>query len=116
MIDLTDATPDYGFYIDTFNGTLSEDDFNSSLQNAIAEVRSYIYELSDYLDYADRIKMAICAMIETIGDSDSRLTSYKAGEVSENFNVQGDNFSIDSNAIVERYLLDTGILKKGKWL
>lgn len=114
IIDLDDIAPDYEFYSDTYHGHMDKEDFESSLSDACAEVEYYIWPYADIEACEKRVKMAICAVADVIGNPEMRTRSYKAGEVSEEYGSAG--YSLTAEAAVRRYLANTGILKRGHWL
>lgn len=115
MVDLTDIAPDYEFYSDTYHGKMKRAAFEAALSDALAEVEYYIWPLADIEPHESRIKKAVCAVAEIIGNPAKTRQSYTAGEVREEFAV-GAGYSITAEAAVRRYLAGTGILKRGRWL
>ena len=102
IIDLDDIAPDYEFYSNTYHGHMGKEDFESSLPDACAEVEYYIWPYADIESCETRVKMAICAVADVT-----------AGEVREEFSA---GYSITAEAAVRRYLANTGVLKRGRWL
>lgn len=115
MVNLTDIAPDHEFYSTTYHGRMKSKVFDASLSDAVAEVEYYIWPHADIEPHTDRIKMAICAVAEIIGNPSKTRTSYTAGEVREEF-ANGAGYSLTAEAAVRRYLAGTGILKRGRWL
>ncbi len=113
IIDLDDIAPDYEFYSDTYHGHMDKEGFESSLSDACAEVEYYIWPYADIEACEKRVKMAICAVADIIGNPKKTRTSYTAGEVREEFSA---GYSITAEAAVRRYLANTGVLKRGRWL
>lgn len=113
IVDLDDIAPDYEFYSNTYHGHMGEEDFESSLPDACAEVEYYIWPYADIEACEKRVKMAICAVADVIGDPKKTRTAYTAGEVREEFSA---GYSITAEAAVRRYLANTGVLKRGRWL
>lgn len=115
VFDLEDIAPTYEFYTDTYHGHMNKETFVSSLSDALAEVEYYIWPLADIEPHVSRIQKAVCAVAEIIGNPEKLLTSYTAGEVREEFD-KGAGYSLSAEAAVRRYLANTGILKRGRWL
>lgn len=114
IINLDDIAPDYEFYSNQYHGHMDRDDFEASLSDATAEVEYYIWPYADIEGCTKRIQMAICAVTDVIGNPDKRTVSYTAGEVREEFG--GAGYSLTAEAAVRRYLANTGVLKRGRWL
>lgn len=117
MIDLAPIAPDYEYYTDIYHGKMKQDAFGSSLVDAVAEVECYVRSNATDAELeacALRIKNAICAVCDVMGNSDLRVTEYTAGEVRESYGSAG--YSLTAEAAVRRYLAGTGLLKRGTWL
>ena len=107
--------PDFAFYTERYHGTMSEQQFVVSIEDATAEVAYALYERANLEPVADRVRMAICAVADAVGNPERRAqTSYKAGDVSESFSDPG--FSLTAEAAIKRWLGGTGVLKWGQWL
>lgn len=106
--------PDHAYYSDEYRGPLESAEFYSALPDAIAEVSAAVWPGADLAAIEDRVKMAVCAVVDAIGNVESRVTSYKAGDVSQSYGSAG--FSLTSEAAIRRWLGGTGSLKRGRWL
>jgi len=113
----TDIAPSYAFYTDEYHGHMSEEDFESALPDALADVEWRIWPGADVsgASLLAKCRMAVCAVVELVGNPDRTRTSYHAGDVSETFGAAAP-FSLRSEAVVRRYLGNAGILKEGRWL
>ena len=106
--------PDYGYYSETYRGTMGEDAFAGALPDALAEVSYAVWPGADLDPIEERVKMAVCSVADAIGNPERRRTSYKAGDVSECYGDAG--FSLSAEAGIRRWLGGTGALKRGRWL
>lgn len=113
----TDITPDYGFYTDEYHGHMAEEEFESSLPDALEDVEWRIWPGADVSGESllRKCRMAVCAVCELVGNPERSRTSYHAGDVSETFG-EAAPFSLRSEAVVNRYLGNSGVLKRGRWL
>ncbi|MCL2504419.1 MAG: hypothetical protein FWE94_07510 [Coriobacteriia bacterium] len=115
MFSAEDITPDYEFYIDGYHGRMDEPTFEQSVVDATYEVESRLWLGATLTDsQAQRCKLAVCAIADAVGNAAARLRSYTAGKVSETF--EAPPFSLSAEAACKRYLANTGLLKKGRWL
>lgn len=117
MIDLAPIAPDFEYYTDTYHGKMKQAVFESCLIDAVAEVECYVRSNATDTELEaceTRIKNAICAVCDVMGNSELRITEYTAGEVRESYGSAG--YSLTAEAAVRRYLAGTGLLKRGTWL
>ena len=110
---LGDIAPDFEFYSSVYHGTMGEAAFATALPDAIAEVSYAVWPRADFAPHEARIKSAVCAVADCIGNSDRNRTSYRAGDVSESYNP---GFSLTAEASIRRWLANTGLLKHGRWI
>lgn len=106
--------PDYKFYGSNYHGTMDEAAFTAALSDALAEVSYAVRADINLAPHEARVKMAVCAVSDAIGNQEKLRSSYKAGDVSENFRRPG--YSLSAEAAIRRWLAGTGILKRGRWL
>lgn len=111
---LGNIEPDYQFYTDKYHGTMDEVTFMAALSDALAEVSYAVWPEADLGPYEQRVKMAVCAVADAIGNLEKRRTSYTASKVSESYGDAG--FSLTAEAGIRRWLAGTGILKWGRWI
>lgn len=111
---LQGIAPDYGYYKDTYHGSMGEAAFTAALSDALAEVSYAVWPRADLAAHAERVKMAICSVADAIGNPERRVTSYTAGKVRQDFGNAG--FSLTAEAGIRRWLGGTGVLKRGRWL
>ncbi len=117
MIDLAPIAPDYEYYANAYHGKMKQDAFESCFLDAVAEVECYIRSNATDVELeacAPRVKNAICAVCDVMGNAELRVTEYTAGEVRESYGTAG--YSLTAEAAVRRYLASTGLLKRGTWL
>ncbi len=106
--------PDYAFYTTSYHGTMDEASFMAALSDAVAEVSYAVWPGANLSPYETRVKMAVCAVADAVGNPERRRTSYTAGKVSESYGDAG--FSLTAEAGIRRWLSGIGILKWGRWL
>lgn len=115
LITLFDIDVEYTeFYVKEYHGTMGEAAFDSVLPDAMAEVDCAVWPYVDLTPYEYKVKMAICAVADIMGNPKLRRKSYSAGKVSETLGNAG--FSLTSTAAIKRWLGNTGVLKKGRWI
>lgn len=111
---LQGIAPTHRYYADVYRGPLEAPEFDRALPDALAEVASAVSPEADLASIEDRVLHAVCAVVDAVGDVDRRVTSYKAGDVSESYGTPG--FALTAEAAIRRWLGGTGALKRGRWL
>lgn len=109
---------DYSYYIATYKGTLSEDDFHREVVRATAYVNqvtmgrisSAIFE-----KYADEIKMATCAACEVYhaAEKGGEIASESVGSWSRTYSTTSTTTQQKLQEAVETFLMMTGLLFRG---
>lgn len=105
--------PDHKYYVDVHRGRLEAAAFERALPDALSEVSAAVRRDADLSRVEDRVKHAVCAVVDAIGDVEGRITSYRAGDVSESY---GAGFDLTAAAAIRRWLGGLGVLKRGRWL
>lgn len=123
---------DYDFYIDTYMGNMSEEDFDRLIVRASYEVCKNIFD-RDYTGYEDEVQLATCSVADILYEieklenkknitiSDKTLKSESVGDYSRTFdtaNVSDIEVDISNQKEkikeeIRRYLLMTGLLYRG---
>lgn len=122
---------DYGFYKDTYKGTMPEDDFDRLVIGASYEVQKNIFN-RDITGYEDEVQLATCSVadillkIETLEKkkdtiiSENIVKSESVGDYSRtletttlsDIEVQISNQKEKTKEVIRMYLLDTGLLSR----
>jgi len=122
----------YEFYIDTYMGNMSEEDFDRLIVGASYEVCKNIFD-KDYTGYEDEVQLATCSVADILYEieklenkknttiSGKTFKSESVGDYSRTFdtaNVSDIEVDISNQKEkikeeIRRYLLMTGLLYRG---
>lgn len=102
----------YGFYRDTYHGTMDESDFTAALVKARAVLVSMTGEEIPE-QHAEKWKLALSALCERVSGKDTQgtLKSETVGSVS--FTYADRIAEIDDLSVVYPFLVGTGLLWRG---
>lgn len=101
-------------YVGEYHGTMGQDDFDAALPDAQAEVDDAVWPYADLAPHEAKVRMAVCAVADLAGNPERRIKSYTAGKVREEYGTAG--YSLTAAAAIKRWLGNTGVLKRGRWL
>lgn len=109
---------DYDYYCNTYNGTMSEDDFKREVVRASAYVNMVTMGRIDSAmlnKYPDEIKMATCAACEVYyaAAKGGDIASESVGSWSRTYSNAGVTTQQKLQDAVETFLLMTGLLFRG---
>ena len=110
---------DYAYYVDTFHGTLSPDEFD---RNAIM-AQSYIDRAFHYTvdisalsaDQLIRLKNCMCELVDVSSEASghSGITSESIGDMSVSYAESNRYYAAKINDIIDRWL--SGVFSSGRY-
>lgn len=123
---------DYDFYIDTYKGDMSENDFNKLVIEASYEVNKNIFN-RDIRGYEEEIQLVTCSIADILLEIntleveknstilDKKIKSESVGDYSKTFettNISDIEAQISNHKQrikdeLKKYLLQTGLLYRG---
>nr|DAI35445.1 MAG TPA: Head Tail Connector Protein [Caudoviricetes sp.] len=112
---------DYNFYVNEYNGTMAEEDFNREVLKASAYVDMVTMNritASVLNKYTDQIKLATCAACDVYyaAEKGGEVTSETVGSWSRSYGASGMTVQQKLQDSVENYLVMTGLLYRGSVL
>lgn len=112
---------DYDYYVNEYQGTMSEEDFNREVLKASAYINQItlgrINEIT-LAKYSEEIKLATCAACDCIyvDSTGGEVTSESVGSWSRSYGGSGKTSQQKLYDSAETYLLMTGLLYRGAML